>query len=250
MIAEGKEIDLERLGEHFDPEDIEWRIQRSGIKKTNNADEVWCVVVPYVTNRAIMDRLDNVCGMANWQNTIEHAPDGSFFISGISIYYNGQWITKHDGSDATAIERTKGGISGAMKRAGVQWKIGRYLYKMEDAWAEVCYDKPPANVKSLWNYATVEDKKSNTKKTFYWKAPNLSIWALPNYTKKFIDKIDTCLKKAHGSEEEKISAIKYMMDIQKRYNNLFNMERIAPDTYNRAMELFNETLRDMKENKQ
>ena len=38
-------------------------------------------------------------------------------------------------ADNTVIERVKGGLSNAMKRAGVQWGIGRYLYKLPTTFA-------------------------------------------------------------------------------------------------------------------
>ena len=56
---------------------------------------------------------------------------------GISIRINGEWITKYDVSDPTQIEPVKGGFSGAMKRAGAQWGIGRYLYQLQETFAEV-----------------------------------------------------------------------------------------------------------------
>lgn len=45
---------------------------------------------------------------------------------GISIKIDGEWITKWDAAENTQVEAVKGGRSGAMKRAAVQWGIGRY----------------------------------------------------------------------------------------------------------------------------
>ncbi len=58
-------MDLNKFDEPFSPEDIEWRIQQSG--KTRDG-KVWAMVLAYVTNRAIMKRLDDVCGKAGWRN--------------------------------------------------------------------------------------------------------------------------------------------------------------------------------------
>ncbi|EAV6548469.1 recombinase, partial [Salmonella enterica] len=52
-------MNLDQLDEPFAAEDIEWRIQQSG--KTRDG-KVWAMVLAYVTNRAIMKRLDDVCG--------------------------------------------------------------------------------------------------------------------------------------------------------------------------------------------
>jgi hypothetical protein len=38
------------------------------------------------------------------------------------------WIAKQDVSENTDYEGIKGGVSGALRRAAVQWGIGRYLY--------------------------------------------------------------------------------------------------------------------------
>ncbi|ELN7608627.1 recombinase, partial [Salmonella enterica] len=51
-------MDLNKFDAPFNPEDIEWRIQQSG--KTRDG-KVWAMVLAYVTNRAIMKRLDDVC---------------------------------------------------------------------------------------------------------------------------------------------------------------------------------------------
>ena len=116
----------EELKAPFYPNEIEWRIGATNKDKTKG------IALPYITNRAIMNRLDKVCGMTNWKN--------EFFIqdkAGISIRIDNEWITKYDGADDTNIEATKGGISNAMKRAAVQWGIGRYLYKLPTFWVGI-----------------------------------------------------------------------------------------------------------------
>ena len=40
----------------------------------------------------------------------------------------------------TEIEKVKGGLSNSMKRAGVQWGIGRYLYKLPTTFAKFTGD--------------------------------------------------------------------------------------------------------------
>ena len=85
--------------------------------------------------RAIMDRLDKVCGVENWMNQFKEFKSG--LLCGISIRIDGEWITKWDGAQETQIEPFKGGLSDSMKRAAVQWKIGRYLYKEKDHYATI-----------------------------------------------------------------------------------------------------------------
>ena len=52
------EPNLARLRDPFAPEDIEWRVQQAGEKN----GRPWARVLAYVTNRAIMERLDEVVG--------------------------------------------------------------------------------------------------------------------------------------------------------------------------------------------
>ncbi len=116
-------MDLNKFDEPFSPEDIEWRIQQSG--KTRDG-KVWAMVLAYVTNRAIMKRLDDVCGKAGWRNEYRDIPNNGGVECGISIKIDSEWVTKWDAAENTQVEAVKGGRSGAMKRAAVQWGIGRY----------------------------------------------------------------------------------------------------------------------------
>jgi len=155
-------MDLTKLKENFPEKDIEWRVQRCG--EANG--KFWCIVLCYITNRAIMDRLDDVCGVTNWKNEFKQAPDGGV-LCGLSIKINGEWLTKWDGASNTKDEAIKGGLSSAMKRAGVQWGIGRYLYKLEATFG---------NVSDNGKFSA----KTKEKKYFKWDSPPLPKWALPD----------------------------------------------------------------------
>lgn len=115
-----------RLSLPFDIGDIEFVGKGSGQN---------IIAVPYVTNRAIQARLDEVMGINNWRNEFKPAPDGGV-LCGIYLRLNGEWIVKWDGADNTRIEATKGGLSGSMKRAAVQWGIGRFLYDTPVIWVQ------------------------------------------------------------------------------------------------------------------
>lgn len=123
-------INLNRLKEFFEAEDIEWK--PIAIAKASGKG----LAAAYVTNRAIMDRLDEVCGQENWKNEYQAGPDGGV-ICGISIRVGNEWITKWDGAENTDIEPVKGGLSSSMRRAAVQWGIGRYLYRLPSQWVPV-----------------------------------------------------------------------------------------------------------------
>ena len=118
----------------FAPEDLEWRLQ-----KVVEAKELG-IAVPYVTNRAIMGRLDDVVGPENWYNDFKpwHGAGGKEAqLCGISIRYGDGFITKWDGAEDSDIEPVKGGLSDSMKRAAVQWGIGRVLYNMDVVFVDV-----------------------------------------------------------------------------------------------------------------
>ena len=123
----------------FAPEDLEWRLQRTYDDKQSGGKRG--IAVPYVTNRAIMSRLDDVVGPDGWYN--EYKPwhsDGkkNAQICGISIYFPERgFITKWDGAEDSDIEPVKGGLSDSMKRAAVQWGIGRMLYSMDVVFVDV-----------------------------------------------------------------------------------------------------------------
>lgn len=156
------EIDFKRLGEPFPAKDVEWRIGRSGEKD----GKVWATCLAYLTARAIMDRLDEVAGPANWRNEYREAPAGGV-LCGISLRIDGEWVTKWDGAENTDIEGVKGGLSGSMKRAAVHWGIGRYLYHLEEGFANV----HPGGA----NYA-----KAKGGQGYKWDPPALPSWALPD----------------------------------------------------------------------
>ena len=52
------------LAKPFAAEDLEWRLQRT----FESNGKPLGIAVPYVTNRAIMNRLDSVVGPENWYN--------------------------------------------------------------------------------------------------------------------------------------------------------------------------------------
>jgi|ERR1044072_5489959 hypothetical protein len=165
----------ELLAMPFEPGDIEWRVQQAGY--TKDGKKIWAQVLAYVTNRAIQERLDDVCGIDGWKNVYEKAPDGGV-MCGISVKFTDEWITKWDGAENTHVEAVKGGLSGSMKRAAVQWGVGRYLYYLEANFATCRSDKP--SDMTGWVRATAKLSKDDKYATpFYYKVPILPDWALP-----------------------------------------------------------------------
>ena len=161
----------DELARPFEQEDIEWRIQRAGMRN----DKPWGIVVPYITSRAVMDRLDEVFGIDGWEDVytfptlngdkLETVVICTIKCKFITIEKNFIVVEKTDGAPLTNIESIKGGISDAFKRAGVKWGIGRYLYRYNQTfWA---------------NFSADGEHSVKINDRFYkWDAP-----ALPNLNK-------------------------------------------------------------------
>ena len=162
------------LSKPFPSSDIEWRVQQSGIA---GSGKVWAMVLAYVTNRAIQNRLDEVCGPMGWKNEYQHTDKG--VMCGISIWCSErkEWVTKWDGAENTDIEAMKGGLSGSMKRSAVQWGIGRYLYKLESGFAD-CFDGKQGK-----HRGQAKPKGGGRPVYFSWNPPRLPEWALPEEEK-------------------------------------------------------------------
>lgn len=131
--------DLARLADPFPFEDVEWKPGAVTRDKSKG------LAMAYISSRAVQDRLDEVCGPDGWRNEFTQAPEGGV-LCGISIRVTREdedgnvhveWITKWDGAENTDIEAVKGGLSSAMRRAAVQWGIGRYLYDLPQQWVPV-----------------------------------------------------------------------------------------------------------------
>lgn len=146
---------MELLQAPFEATEIEWRVG------STTADKAKGLALAYVTNRAIQNRLDDTFGCFGWKNEFKEWKNTSQ-ICGISVWNEEQkeWITKWDGSDDSATEAVKGGLSDSMKRCGYQWGIGRYLYNLPQIWV------PLKNKKYLA------------------ETPKLPAWALPKGLKK------------------------------------------------------------------
>lgn len=117
---------LDELSAEFPREAISWRSQ------TMNKEGTSAMALAYIDARDVMERLDAVCGPANWQDRYEfHGPRTVCYLS---IRVDGEWITKADGAGDSDVEAEKGAISDALKRAAVKWGIGRYLYALPAPW--------------------------------------------------------------------------------------------------------------------
>jgi hypothetical protein len=150
-MSETKLTLAEKLQEPFDPKSIGWKPQTA--PKNGRA-----LAAAYIDARDVMNRLDEVVGPENWSTTYELTPNG--VVCHLAICVDGRWITKTDvgafSKQAESGDKLKAAFSDALKRAGIQWGIGRYLYALPTAFAD--YDE---------------------KKKEFTRVPQLPKWALP-----------------------------------------------------------------------
>ncbi len=165
-------IDWGALVAPFPSREIKWRVG------STTKDKKKGLALAYIDSRAVMDRLDSVCGPQNWARRHEFGNAGEILCSiGINVlrrpykaaeineneiktYDPGasEWVWKSDGAGLTDFEAVKGGLSDSFKRAAVSWGIGRYLYQLEGIWCPI----------------------EQRGKSYYLKeTPDLPRWALP-----------------------------------------------------------------------
>lgn len=160
-------------------------------------------VVAYVNARDVMNLLDKVCGVQNWQRDHKNLTDSegkAVTYCGIGINTgNDSWVWKWDSGDESQQSSTKGASSDSFKRASVNFGISRFLYALEKITV-------PANAKK-W---TKKEEVSNAKNGVYQdlhpvdqtgkKIYKLNEWIWQNR----FDQILECLEGYQFSEEFEI----------------------------------------------
>lgn len=151
----------------FQLKDLEWRFADYRKAKQAEQQKKQAIAVPYVQSRAIMERLDKVVGaqrwrtsyrevamaktrqsrqnadkVDGWESTERTLEAGTAVECTLSIRFGDEWISKSDVGEVTQIASVKGAYSDALKRAAVQWGMGRDLYKLGAIWAGSKYGKP------------------------------------------------------------------------------------------------------------
>ena len=104
---------------------FKWRIQ------TQNEYNAQCVA--YIDARDVQNLLDEVVGVDNWQTNFEVINGNLFCSLGIRVTHDDgetEWIWKKDVGTESNTEAEKGNASDSMKRAAVNFGVGRFLYEM------------------------------------------------------------------------------------------------------------------------
>lgn len=165
------------LSQPFPENGLEWRAQTVG----EYNGKPWARILAYITNRHLQQRLDDVVGINGWKNEFIPLPNsiGEGALCGLSLKIEGEWVIKYDGAENTSIEGVKGGISDSMKRAGIMFGIGRYIYSIESMYADCILDEVFKKLKhherELYTKAQTKDRKL----TFWWKPKKLDPKFLP-----------------------------------------------------------------------
>jgi hypothetical protein len=135
---------FDALAAPFPTDFISWRIG------STNQDKSKGLALAYVDARAVMDRLDSICGMDCWQCNYSVTGNGSVVCNlGIRMP-SGEWIWKADGAGHTDVEGEKGMLSDALKRAAVRFGVARYLYDLDSPWVALENKRiPDAELKRL-----------------------------------------------------------------------------------------------------
>lgn len=103
---------------------FQWRVQSFSKWKA----EATCVA--YIDARDVENLLDEVCGAENWQCEYYQVKNTMCCKIGIQVA-PGVWVWKSDGGTESDVEKEKGELSDAFKRAAVKWSIGRFLYSKD-----------------------------------------------------------------------------------------------------------------------
>ncbi len=151
-VAPGVDALTQALAEPFEPQEVRFKPQ---VVSGNRA-----MAIAYVDARVIQDRLDEVLGVAGWQDEYEVLPDGGV-VCRLRLHLGEQWITKMDvggpSEQPDEGDRRKAAFSDALKCAAVKFGIGRYLYRLPAQWVD--YDP---------------------QKRQFVRTPKLPPWALPH----------------------------------------------------------------------
>lgn len=156
-----------KLAAPFPASELGWKPQAVSQDKTK------ALAVAYLSTRAVMDRLDEACGVLGWEDSYQVLPDNAGVVCHLTIRHTNlapiseaghglasMTITKVDvGSPSEQPDggdRMKAAFSDALKRAAVKFGVGRYLSRLPKQW---CTFDPV--------------------KKYFTQTPTLPAWAVP-----------------------------------------------------------------------
>lgn len=115
------------LAKKFDIIDIDFVVKE--------AKQGLLMIVPYLKSRSVMNRLDEAFGVFGWESKLNAIYENNRLTGyECTITASELNISKTDAGVASAIDSIKGAASDALKRAAVQFGVGRYLYEIKEIW--------------------------------------------------------------------------------------------------------------------
>lgn len=126
----------DRLAEPFDQKWLRWKPQSV---RGNRA-----LAVAYISGNAVMERLDDVVGPGGWKTKYLQVGPQSVECR-LYLKVDGEWVCKAD-VGATSVQpdegdRMKAAYSDALKRAALNWGIGRYIRSLPQDWCDYDHQK-------------------------------------------------------------------------------------------------------------
>lgn len=138
---------LSALAQPFPSALVSWRVGLVNESRTSGQ------ALPYLDARVIMDRFDEVVGIANWEDAYEEVIVGNRIVAvrcTITVDVGGKKVSKEDAAQLDVVSEkateaqarrveiaVKGVYSDAFKRAAVKWGVGRYLYAFRAPWVKL-----------------------------------------------------------------------------------------------------------------
>ncbi len=101
------------------------------------------LMLPHLDARAVLDRLDAVCGPFGWSDYYHISGRNAVCTLTLVDPDTGKATTKTDvgTGDLAKPDDVKGAFSDALKRTAVKFGVGRYLYQLPKQWVDWNEDK-------------------------------------------------------------------------------------------------------------
>lgn len=152
VMAQVKKI----LEAPFPSNKVQWRVG------TLSRDKSQGTLLAYIDWSTVAARLDELLLVGvTWKNDYPAQTDKGVISRITLILPDGSEVSRENGSEWTDTQPFKGGISGALKRAGAMFGIGKPLYEMESPWVKLQDKKFYGKITIPDRYLPEEERTGN-----------------------------------------------------------------------------------------